>query len=229
MRTIRYFGQLVDPAVYRRGFGVWGWLVNFLNPIRMWIEKRMVLAILRIECTRAGLTKKAVKAIVRQAAEHPSFVPVLGGDVPRFVRKLMREQYPIVHQSTDARSEARYGEGRKNSDGPTRPMPFEQGMRNTFAQTAMKSDRSARYVPGRKFFVDMGEHVEAVPSSRSHMSTDEKHDPQPLTPAEQAGHTAPQPQLSPAEIKKRIAGADFALGAGERHLRLPGGLQKNGK
>lgn len=228
MREIRYFGRLVDPAVYRRGFGFWGWLANVLNTIRAWLEKKVALAILRIECTRAGLTPDERKSVVRQAAMHPDFVPVLQQDLPRFVRKLMRDHYPMAYATVEERTQARYGEGRQNSS-PKRPLPLPEGIAVTFSRYQQRFDRSARYVPGRRFFVDHGEHVEPVPRTRRSRKMSNR------TFVDENGverETAGGEPVNPFIPKPKPTLADrFQQGASkEQHVRLPqGDLTKQGK
>ena len=218
MQEIRYFGQLVNLASYRRGFGFWGWLANALNAPRRWLEKRIALIILRIECKRAGIDEKTIKAVLRHASLHPEFIPVLNAeDMPRSARKLMRDRLPFAYQTVDERTEARYGEGRKN--GKRHLVPFEQGMRLTFAQHQKKHDRSLRYLPERRLLMVHDEHFQPVEASMS--------DQQQAQPA-----TLPQEASVPNEVKtgvQRSISADFALGANTRHLRVPEGLPKQRK
>lgn len=226
MRNIRYFGQLVDPAVYRRGFGVWGWLVAFLNVIRVWLERRQVYIVLRIE-------RKAAKMTERQALAYMAETPTGEAPaVPNLVRRLMRNKSPLNYATLDERTHAKYAEGRRNHETPARPLPIEQSsLAVTFAQTAMRADRSVRYLTGRKFMNDQGDaDVTAVPRSRRSRRMEAKkteHNPQPTTPAEQAGEPLPVP-LTQQEIKSQIMSADFAMGANTKHLRV-GGLTKNRK
>jgi len=225
MQEIRYFGRLVDPAVYRRGFGFWGWLANAINVARVWLEKQTVLAVLRIECRKAGMSSVEIKDVVRQAAIHPDFVPDMGQSLPRFVRKLMRDHYPAAYMTLEERTAARYSEGRKNGEKKqnTRPVSVEEGMRLTFSRFQQKADRSARYVPGRRhFFVDYGDNIEPVPApSRRRRNRMNQENQQNQQPGE--AQPIPQPQQKPT------LGENFAAGQQTRHLRLPDGLQKQGK
>lgn len=164
MRDIRYFGKLVDPAIYRRGFGFYGYLAFGLNLIRSWLEKKIALCILRIEMRQAGLTPAEQNLVVQQAAQHSDFVPVLQPEVPRFVRKLMRDKKADT-RTADEITRDRYQEGRKNSE-PLRPVPFEEGMKGTFAQFIQRQDRSARYVGGRKTLIDQDALIVPVPGRR---------------------------------------------------------------
>lgn len=229
MREIRYFGRLVDPAEYRRGFGFWGWLASVLNVLRVWLEKQTVLAVLRLECRRAGLTRLEIKSVVRQAANHPDFVPVLDTSLPRFVRKLMRDAAPILHLSAEDRTRARYSEGRKNGDDTPkmRPEPLEDGMKITFSRFMARTDRSARYVPGRRFFIDYGDHTTAVPSSRRSRRNqmNQKIEQQNQAQVEQ-GQPLPE---QPLPAQKPGLGEQFAHGANTRHLRDVRGLERGPK
>jgi hypothetical protein len=51
-RTVRCFGQGIDPAVYRRGFGFLGWLAYVLNIVRAWLEQQVVLLVLVVDVGR---------------------------------------------------------------------------------------------------------------------------------------------------------------------------------
>lgn len=167
MLTTRFFNRLVDPRQYAAGFGVRGRWLNVINRLRAWLEERVALHILVIECQKAGASKAETREVLRQAKTNPYFRPdfIQAAEPKREPRVLLRERLPALYETLHAKAEGRYRPGRANSgDAPERPLPFETGMQFTFAETAKRRDRSARYAGGRKHQVVIdGDGILAVP------------------------------------------------------------------
>lgn len=128
-----------------------GWWINLLNVVRAWLEKRIVLSILRIEAKRAGLSPLEIRQTMREAKRDSNFSPEFVKPAAAVAtRQLLRDKFPALYKSAEEKAERRYKEGRVNHEPKDNHMrPFEEGMGITFAREAQKHDRSARYVGGR--------------------------------------------------------------------------------
>lgn len=180
MIKTRFFGSLVDPRQYRRGFGFRGRWLNFLNRLRVRIELAVARHILFIECKKSGFTIEEIKEALRQSEENPFYIPNFGTKGPaKEARILLRDKMKSLFATTQQKAEHRYGQGRKNSDPPEefdRPIPFQDGMRVTFAGYERKHDRSARYVQSRRkmqIIVD-GEGIEMTAKHDSDLFMEKK-------------------------------------------------------
>ena len=143
---------MVDPRQYRRGFGIRGWWINCLNRLRVFIEKRVALHILVIECKKVGRTD--VKEIKNLAEKDPSFIPKAKTEPFRERRTFLRDKFPVLFETNADRTESRYRTGRANSDViPDRPIPIEEGMARTIAEHEKRNSRELRYFAGRRFQV----------------------------------------------------------------------------
>lgn len=147
MKTVRYFSKQVDPVEYRRGFGVSGVVVCLLNAIRLFLERTIVLMILDIEAKAVGMPRKERKELRKQAIAESMLRSQLTDKIRPAGTVL--ERIPTLW---DVMRSERYRASRKNTDldaGLERPIPLEEGLATTFSRYARRSDRSARYVPGR--------------------------------------------------------------------------------
>lgn len=122
---IRHNGRALDPADFRRGFGLLGFRIR----VAYWLRNQLDAFITR--------------AVVRLAGEQL--------EERRAPRRLLHDLIPPEHVAMEDRTRARYSEGRKNADegGPMRPVPLEEGLRATFAAADVGHDRSTRYANGR--------------------------------------------------------------------------------
>jgi hypothetical protein len=151
VNEVRAFGELVDPSVYRQGYGLQGWLVYHVNRIRAYLERWIILRVLRLRAADAGWSTEEQKELISAARSDPTIRPFL----PRGRSK--RDSFPLDRTSTDSqfndpkeRAVSHYGEGRKNG-----PVPLEEG---AFRETALlansgrfRSER--RYSGGRQHIV----------------------------------------------------------------------------
>lgn len=144
MRQVRYFGTLVDPREFKRGFGVLGLLVCLLDVLRYWLERRIVLLILRIELRRARYAKSDAAHVMQQAKRTAAFSPmdyhpVMRGQRPARFRELLNK-----HTTDEALPRTPEG-----SDGAA-PVSFLTGaIRNNIAHDEAKKKREYRYQRAR--------------------------------------------------------------------------------
>jgi hypothetical protein len=147
MHEIRYFGYLVDPRPFRRGHGWRGVWIFVLNAIRTWLERRVVLAVLRLQLRGTGLKGRDLKAVMEAAKHDPQFIP--------------GRYHPIIQEGQRRTSfRAMLDEvlhGRKEADSsagpaplPVRPMTLESSpLVGTLADYQRRYDRGVRYYRGR--------------------------------------------------------------------------------
>lgn len=141
MNTVRYFGRDVDPASYRRGFGVLGYCVYLLNKPRALLESLIIEGILVLESREADDGIPA-SFTVEQAKVRPA-------------RAKMGFEQATTYETRQERTEGRYWRLRPNSDEPgTRPVPVEQGLVRYLMENT--SNRSARYASAGYFSIDEG-------------------------------------------------------------------------
>jgi hypothetical protein len=163
MNKTRYFGIMVDPKRYRRGFGVRGWWINVLNRLRASIERYVAIQILIFESEHVGISREEIKELVIQAKEDPLFVPPFDQKSERKPRTLARDKIEALYESANEKAEGRYREGRKNTE-PERPVSLEEGpIVTTLADYEKRANRSLRYYRGRghSLIVD-GDDIEEV-------------------------------------------------------------------
>jgi hypothetical protein len=197
VKTVRYFGQLIDPAVYRRGFGVRGWLISAANAVRCWLEERIVFLMLRVEMDHAkpALSKGEKKKLLLEAKRDPSIRPELYHPVVvKAPHSLLRDKLGV-----DISPRAgRYGKSRGNTtvlEGPDgRPIPIERGLASSFAVAQRGEDRSVRYFHGRK--------TPAV------VNIDGDFDHVPATDPDWRHYEQPDPAAAPQRSRRRVRSAD---------------------
>jgi hypothetical protein len=148
--NLDYFGQNINPAGFRRGFGMLSVLIRVFDFLRAWSTRALCLLILRAQLRQAKLPEDVKKSIYARAKEDPSID--LRFAVPPKVahtRRLDRDATKPAPKSIEQRSESFYVRGRKNSDvegGLKRPVSIEQGsLASIFAQVHQAQDRSVRY------------------------------------------------------------------------------------
>lgn len=167
INQIRYFGRLVDPGSFSRGFGFWSIIIHVLAWIRLWAEQRLVLLLLRCELLRAGTPKKEIAKILRMARLDPTFDPAAYHElVAKAKRSFFRDM--LSEQLGTPRAE-RYTEERKNTpERPhyARPGPFEEGAKLTLAGYQRRHSREARYVHGRKDYQVMDSDGDFYPTEK---------------------------------------------------------------
>jgi len=141
VNEVRYFGKLVDPALYGRGYGLLGVAIRVADWLRVRLERFIVANILRLELRKAGHPETLVRKLASVAMDDPDFRPAAHNKaVVDAVRPLLRDRLFPEHQDRAGIAESRYAEGRVNS---TRPVPVEQGL---FGIAARNSGmRSTRY------------------------------------------------------------------------------------
>jgi hypothetical protein len=167
MHRVRYFGTSVDPAQYRRGFGVRGLALQLVNAVRTALERWIVLTILGLELDRAGASKADKAAALAAAKLDSTLYPKQMHPVNRIYKRLFREASEVKGPETrEELAEARYGSGRNNTQ-PMRPVPFEEGAASTFAGFMRSRDRSVRYFHGRSYRADPEGDVEPVEVSNN--------------------------------------------------------------
>ncbi len=167
MQTVRYFSRLIDPALYRRGFGFFGWCLWLLNFVRVWLERRIVIGILSVELSKEGVPRKERKRVLAEAKADPSFSP-FNPPVEKhpIIQRLIRE-LPQRFESLDERTAARYTEGRINA--PERPVELTEGpFAEFFARHKQDEIREFRYKAGRRKAV-VYEDFEEVKKEEGHI------------------------------------------------------------
>jgi hypothetical protein len=152
---VRYFGQLVDPRDHA-GKGVRGLLIRFMNAIRVWLEKKIVFALLRVELDGKGASKEEKKAFLLSAEQG-----AWGQQQPPKVAKsrpvvLAEEGAPSPLRTREEVAESRYS-------GPRRKRSFEENIAGTLASyEAQRGNRAARYISRRMFRANPEEEIEEV-------------------------------------------------------------------
>ena len=150
MNTVRFFGRLIDPADYRRGFGASGFFIWLLNWFRLRLERRVVMLILSVELRKAGAKGEVLKKALQSAEEDPAIRPeMFHPDVVAARKRLPRDVVAPLYATREEKTEGRYREGRKNAS-EVRPVPLTEGaFPSLFAQAQQHQDRSMRYYFGR--------------------------------------------------------------------------------
>jgi len=132
---VRYFGQLVSPRLYRRGFGFVGFLIWLVDLLRFFLERWLVFTILKLEMRRAGATRREVQEAVEQAKLDVS----TGGNVAT-----------TVGQPKERGD--RYKLGRAVELRPT-PISSQSDLAKTIAAAAAPRSRELRYFRGRQLLI----------------------------------------------------------------------------
>ena len=153
------FGKKVDPAVYRRGFGFWGYVIFLAGRLVVWLEHFITRKVVEVEGVKRGMPREDVKWLVRQAMNNPELSGVVErpDSVPRIVRGLLDRHGANDPASLDERTYVRYRGERVGEE-----LDGDGTLGGTLAKYQTK-DRSASYLAGRSFFYEYSQEDEDGP------------------------------------------------------------------
>lgn len=155
MKTIRFYGEEINPEAYRKG--VSGFWLLFVNRLRDRLETYIVKKTLWNMINTFKLTKAEKKRYYKKILSDPSLwkktVTSKTVSVPFFKTAEVSEEQVVTKRAE------RYKKAKQL-------IPIEEGMKKTFAAFQKKNDRSARYVIGNKLAFGIYEDFEEVSNGK---------------------------------------------------------------
>lgn len=149
---LNYFGQMIDPRLFGRGFGILSLCIRVVDFIRVWAHETLCLLILRAQLRQSKFSEAQKKEIYKEAKKN------FGADLRTFLPTKVKaetikdsETRAATPRTREERSRARYGDKRINTfSNPIGPKPLDvTEVSSVFDQVFASQNRSARYLRKR--------------------------------------------------------------------------------